>query len=503
MVRRLLQFWVWLQKGQCTIRDIHEREVPLIPNRAQTLLFLSWLLQALSGKPIRTVVLKARKVGISTFVQALNYFLCKHYPQQIAKTVAHQRESTHEIFAITATMARRDIGPRPPTPTREVLRFHGTDSRYGCQTAGAEGVGAGGTPNLLHLSEVALWKQNKQETHYSATTAVPMTPTSVIVEESTARGRELFWDLFEAAHDPGHPYEPVFVPWYFDDVLAAPVPDGFARTTAEQAVVGRATEYGVTVTDEQLAWRRLKIADLGEALFKQEYPSTPQEAVEGQRGRVLPGLADCLIGRLPCELHHVADSDRVGGWDYGYNDPSAVITGIVWDGVLYVIDLFRGSGFLADNLADSRIVREGHTYFCDPSARGPREELDAACTRKGIRAEFVQAPTGRGSKADVQDEDAWNQVRKAIQDGKLKILDDVADQLLLESANFFISDRTGKPEKTRSKSCGHFDSLDALRYMICGAALESARMPDLTPPPPTRRERLRGMAHAHSYRGLQ
>jgi len=288
MVRRLLRFWFWLQAGQCIIRDIHEREIPLIPNRAQIILFLSWLLQALAGRPIRSVVLKPRKLGISTFVQALYYFLCKHHEQQIAKTVAHQSESTREIFGITGLIAARDVGPRPPTASREMLRFQESGSRYGCQTAGAEGVGAGGTPNLLHLSEVALWKMNKKETHYTATTAVPMTPTSVIVEESTARGRELFYTLFEDAHDPNHPYEPIFVPWYFDDRLAAVVPDGFEREPGEERIAERAGEYGITLTDTQLAWRRLKIIDLGEALFRQEYPSTPQEAIEGERGRRRP-----------------------------------------------------------------------------------------------------------------------------------------------------------------------------------------------------------------------
>lgn len=491
MVRRLLQFWVWLNRGNCTIRDIHEREVPLIPNRAQTLLFLSWLLQALAGKPVRTVVLKARKVGISTFVQALNYFLCKHHRQQIAKTVAHQRESTHEIFGITATIARRDIGPMPPKPTRERLEFHATESRYGCQTAGAEGVGAGGTPNLLHLSEVALWKMNKVETHYSATTAVPMTPTSVIVEESTARGRELFWDLFEAAHDPAHPYEPVFVPWFFDDALKAPVDDGFTWAQDERALGARALEYGITVTDAQLAWRRLKLADLGEALFKQEYPSTPQEAVEGQKGRVLPGLGDCLVSRLPFETHRIAAEDRVGGYDYGFNDPAALIAGIVWDGVLYVIDLWRGTEFLADHLADERIIHRGHTYYCDPSGPGQREELMTACRRKGIKAEFVQAPTGRGTGRDVQDDDQWDKVRRTISSGKLKILDSAADQLLLESDNFLFSDSTGRPEKIRNKTVGHMDCLDALRYMISGAGLESTRTPFPASRKPTRRELLR------------
>ena len=220
MLSRLCQFWAWLNNGCCVIRDVNSELVPLTPNRIQRHIMARMLLQAACGEPIRIIILKARKGGVSTFVQALFFFMCCHYQHQVAGILAHIADATSEIFEIPKLMAGHYPGARPIQ--RKIL-FDDTGSRYWCHTAGSESIGAGGTPNLLHLSEVALWKLNKEDTHYSATNAVPDKPSTIIVEESTARGRELFYNRWENAHADENGYEPVFVPWYFDDRLKARV----------------------------------------------------------------------------------------------------------------------------------------------------------------------------------------------------------------------------------------------------------------------------------------
>ncbi len=209
MVVRLSRFWVWLQHRQCLIRDTHQKIVALSPNRAQSMLFAVMLIQAMLGRPIRVVVLKARKVGVTTFVKAWFIFNCRFYRNQIAVMLAHKAKATDQIFDIAKRMGEHDRLDRPKAVAR-LLTFK-TRSSYWCHTAGSGDVTAGGTPNLLHRSELALWPANiKQKTDYASGNAVARTvPTTCIIDESTARGQDLFWGRFQAAEHAWHPFERV------------------------------------------------------------------------------------------------------------------------------------------------------------------------------------------------------------------------------------------------------------------------------------------------------
>ncbi len=475
MLGRLVAFVVWLSHDQCYIRDTHEKIVPLRPNAGQILILSKWMVQAASGRPIRGVILKARKIGASTLIQAWYYFCAKHYRNQIASTLAHQGTATQEIFDITHRIGQKDRtgGPRQ---NRTMLFFWPSDSRYSCHTAAAKGVGAGGTPNLLHISELALLPENdKIEVRSSAINAVPNTPTSMIVQESTARGQDSFFALFRSAHNPEHPYEPVFLPWFLDESLTAPLPDRWVLDDEERQIIATATSYGLTVKPEQLAWRRLKLDEIGPNLFRQEFPSTPEEAVSARRGLILPGMASCIVDKFPFDYESVNYDQRVGGWDHGYRDPTAMASAVYRDQTLHIFDLYRAREGLSEHCAVHAFP--GHVYYCDPAALAPREELQAECGRIHVDARFVPAPRGRGEKEAIMVDDEWEIVARWIAHGRIKIHVDIADQFLVEADNFETDERTGRPRKTRCPAgndpdWGHFDTLDMLRYMIMGV-LES------------------------------
>jgi hypothetical protein len=75
----------------------------------------------------------------------------------------------------------------------------------------------------------------------------------------------------------------------------------------------------------------------------------------------------------------------------------------------------------------------------------------------------------------------WEKVRKLMATGKLKVLDECADQLIYESDNLSWNSRTGLPDMVRdpqgADGWGHFDTLDALRYLVLGV------MPTVEPQP--------------------
>jgi hypothetical protein len=429
------------------------------------------MVQAATERPIRCAILKARKLGASTLVQAFYYFCCKHYRNQIASTLAHQTVSTQEIFDITHRIGKRDPGG-VPKQNRTMLFFYPEESRYSCHTAAAEGVGAGGTPNLLHVSEIALLPETKKlEVRAAAINAVPNTPTSMIVQESTARGQDSFFALFKAAHAEDHPYEAVFLPWFLDETLTAPVGDPGVLDDEEAQIIATGATYGVSVTPEQLAWRRLKIDEIGPNLFRQEFPSTPEEAVEARRGMILPGMASCVVAKFPFDYESVDWSQRVGGWDHGYRDPTAMCSAVYRDQTLHIFELYRARGELAEQAAIH--VMPGHRYYCDPAALAPREELQAECGRLGIQATFVPAPRGRGTVEAAKVDDEWEVVARWIAHGRIQIHVDVAEQFIVEASNFETDEKTGKPRKVRcppgsEPDFGHFDTLDALRYLVMG-----------------------------------
>ena len=68
-------------------------------------------------------------------------------------------------------------------------------------------------------------------------------------------------------------YIPIFLPWFITQEYRRPAPEGFEKTLEEEELVEK-----YELDDDQLYWRRLKIAESGENKFKQEYPATPEEA---------------------------------------------------------------------------------------------------------------------------------------------------------------------------------------------------------------------------------
>ena len=68
-------------------------------------------------------------------------------------------------------------------------------------------------------------------------------------------------------------FVPVFIPWFTDPDYREPVSKTFERTPDEEDL---AEKYNLD--DEQLMFRRRKIAQNGIDLFNQEYPAQPEDA---------------------------------------------------------------------------------------------------------------------------------------------------------------------------------------------------------------------------------
>lgn len=464
MLGRLCTFWRWASTF-AEIRHANSEVGRMVPRVSQMWLQLAMMDQAADGRPVRIVEGKARKRGASTWIQLFGVFQGAHYGNQRAMTLGHNDRSTRDIFDIARTCASR-CTVLDPQVTSE-LRWPDTLSVYYCQTAGATATGAGGTPSFLHQSEVAKWEKNKAETEYNSKIAVPDEPTTCVFQESTFVGRDLFWDRFTSASQGEGQYRAVFIPWWLDGDCEVPVRQTFELDEEERTIIDRGRAVGVDITSGMLQWRREKISELGLYVFRQEFPSTPEEAVESAGLLVLPNLSDCLIDALPFDPKLLPAGHALGGIDFGYVDATAIVSSIEWGGVLYVTRVFRKTKGLAAQWVDGLV--EKHRYACDPSATQAIAELNAARGQRGIKCSLFAAPANDDAVSD------WIALGDFHRKGRLRILRSAAPQLLAEANSLQWDASKADVRKPRDPeeadgdtgaSFGHFDTLDALRYNV-------------------------------------
>lgn len=227
---------------------------------------------------IRVIILKARQQGLSTHVGGYLYSQVSQSKAKKALVITHLADSTKALFDMTKRY--HDLCPdalKPSTrySSRRELVFDQLDSSYTVATAGGDAIARGETFNYVHASELAFWpKINAKENFNGLTQAVPEVPGTAIFIESTANGvTGLFYDLWQGAVKGENGYRPVFIPWFLDPTYRVDCSEPLARTPEEEKLVAK-----YNLDDQQLMFRRRKIAQNGLDLFRQEYPAEPEEA---------------------------------------------------------------------------------------------------------------------------------------------------------------------------------------------------------------------------------
>lgn len=285
--KRLLQDFDLYSRYALKIRDKNSNIVPFKMNEAQRVLHAAVEKQKAETGRIRVIILKARQQGLSTYVGGRMYFGVSQRKATKALVMAHKADSTAALFNMVKRYHENCPGTESPLPLRPSTRysskrelyFDKLDSAYIVATAGGDAVARGETLTHVHASEQGLWPSSSAHAIWNGLTdAVPNSPGTEIYIESTAQGVSgLFYDNWQKAVARKSEYVPVFIPWFVTPEYRLPLdchPDDFQLTPEEEDLVQR---YGLSL--EQLFWRRRKIAEKHSIdLFKQEYPSTPDEA---------------------------------------------------------------------------------------------------------------------------------------------------------------------------------------------------------------------------------
>jgi hypothetical protein len=204
----------------------------------------------------RNIVLKARQLGITTYIAARFFIQTITRPGTLTVQVAHSDESAQAIFNIVHrfweklpnSRVRRGALIKSRSNVRQIV-FPRLDSEYRVETAD-DNAGRGMTIHNLHCSEVSRWPRGAEDTLASLRAAV--VPEGEIVLESTPNGASgLFYEEWNKAEESG--YMTHFFPWWYEPSYKADaVKMGIGELTEEEKDLVK--KHGLT--DEQIAWRR-------------------------------------------------------------------------------------------------------------------------------------------------------------------------------------------------------------------------------------------------------
>lgn len=261
-------------------------------NGAQKRLYETLEAQRKAGKPQRVIILKARQLGFSTLAEALIFARTVRRRNTNSLIVAHREDSTANLFKMSrlfyerlpeeerpmakSSNARELVFENPERNAAKKAADPGLMSRIRCNTAGGDGVGRSDTLHNVHASEFAFWRGDKAATWVGIMQAVPATKDTMVIVESTANGFDEFHRMWERAVKGESDFEPLFFPWFESREYRMRVPKGTVWTAEEEKL---AEEYGLE--GPQLQWRRWCIQNNcsgDERIFRQEYPSCPDEA---------------------------------------------------------------------------------------------------------------------------------------------------------------------------------------------------------------------------------
>ena len=250
--------------------------VPFTLNKAQRYIHERLEAQKAQIGYVRALLLKGRQQGASTYIGGRYYHRTSLNRGINAFILTHEQDATDNLFKMVSRYHDNNaLAPQTGAANAKELNFPRLDSGYTIGTAGTKAVGRSKTILLLHGSEAAFWPH--AETHFAGVVqAVPSEPGSEVIIESTANGMGgEFHGRWQQAEAGIGDYQAIFVPWYWQDEYRRPAV-GFVADAEEEAYQ---TAYGLD--DEQMAWRRAKLAELKDPLlFKQEYPATAAEAFQ-------------------------------------------------------------------------------------------------------------------------------------------------------------------------------------------------------------------------------
>lgn len=299
------------------------------------------------------VILKARQLGISTFVCLLFLDRCLFNPNQSAGIIAHTLEDAQQMFRRVKiaydslpTEIKQIISA--DNDTSQMLKFsNGSSLRVGTSLRSS-------TFQYLHISEFGKiccrYPEKAKEIVSGSLNTVEA--GQYIFIESTAEGREgYFYDICKHAENQKKSKVELskldfrfnFFPWWKEPSYR--IGNTFSVTDEMQEYFNQLKSLDIHLEDEQKSWYIAKEIMQKENM-RREYPSTPEESWEISN----EGIYYCK------QMTNIRSSNRIGfvpyeeqlethtAWDLGFNDANSIVFFQVYRKEIRIIDYEEGSG---------------------------------------------------------------------------------------------------------------------------------------------------------------
>jgi len=335
----------WRINNLYSIIDKHGRKVKFQLNWAQEQLYREmWYCN---------VILKARQLGISTFICLLFLDRCLFNDNKAAGVIAHTREDAEYLFKRikyaydNLPKELKDIKKSTVDSARELVFSNGSSFRVGTSMRGS-------TLQYLHISEFgkicAKFPDKAQEIITGSLNT--LAPGQYVFMESTAEGREgYFYDICQQAkalQDESKNLSKLefrfhFFPWWKEQAyrIGSPI-------TMSQEVLDYFDSLeiqGIKLEAEQKWWYGARQATQGEDMLR-EFPSTPEEAWE-QSTEGTYYAKQISYARKENRMCFLPYDDTIPvhtAWDLGYNDSTAIWFFQIAHKEIHVLEYIEGSG---------------------------------------------------------------------------------------------------------------------------------------------------------------
>jgi len=297
------------------------------------------------------VILKARQLGMSTFICLLFLDSCLFNPNKSAGIIAHTREDAEHMFR-RIKFAYDNLPPSLKAQltcdndTASMLKFsNGSSLRVGTSLRSS-------TFQYLHISEFgkicAKFPDKAQEIITGSLNTVAA--GQFVFIESTAEGREgYFYDICKLAQSRKDKdltkldFKFHFFPWWGD-------PD--YRIGSCLSMTNELIQYfdhlkilGIDLDGEQRNWYAARQSIQGEDMLR-EYPSTADESWEQSNEGMYYGKL-MSIARAQKRIGYVPHEESLPvytAWDLGFNDCTSIWYAQIVGKEVRLIDYDEGSG---------------------------------------------------------------------------------------------------------------------------------------------------------------
>ena len=355
----------------------------------------------------RNIVLKARQMGLTTWVAARFFLRTITRPGTLTLQVAHTQEAAEEIFRIVHRFYEwlgqgLRSGPlRTSRANSRQLVFPELDSQYRVESAADRNAGRGMTVQNLHCSELARWPRDPAET--LAGLRASLAPGAEMVLESTPDGASgCFYDEWKRADETGLVKH--FFPWWKEEHYKGEAVDMASYSAEERELVARAG-----LSPEQIGYRRQMRVDFGRQA-RQEYAEDADscfrmsgdcyfdaETVEKRLREAVPGAkrgcedVEVWLPAIEARRYIVAVDPAGGGsaGDYSAMEVVDVETGAQCaEFAAHVggLELARRAAELATRYNQAWLVVERNNHGC-----GVLAYLDSDCHYERVYAQGGQA----------------------------------------------------------------------------------------------------------------